>query len=675
MKNTVFFILIFLVPVLVFSQSEKQIDSLLVALAKNNGYAAQIATLNNICLEYKKNNTSKLKLYNQQILTLSQKNNYKLGFGLYYLNCSRIHLADNDGKKALEFSEKATSIFKKIKNVGKYLDAILEMSRDFIILSEIEKSKLVLKQNLKLVLQYKNNDIIVDYYKLLGANCTYQDSTAKSLFYYKKALPFLSQKKTETKSNFFQKISDQYSALNQNEKSLVYIDLSIESKETNYRFLVEAKKALILNNLKRYDEALNLSLKNYKSIINYKMTNVWQYNLILYNISNANYNLKNYNSAIQYINKAIDKKNTIPEYKIECFIILSNIYYLENKKNEARYYSNKALIFHDSLYANFGNFELFSNVSKIEEDAGNYKKALYFYQKQVNFTSKRNAQINNENNLLLQTDFDVTLKDYNIKTLQEEKAMKTIENLKQKNYIMLFGGLFLVALLSIFFFLRNNKTIKKKNKEIENEKSLTQKSLIEKEILLKEIHHRVKNNLQLVMSVLKIQGRDTNMNVKDFVKVSLARIRSMALIHENLYQTENSDKVDFKEYIENLTHAIATSHDAKEVQLKLEMISTLLDIQIAIPIGLIINELLSNAYKHAFEQKEQGVVLVKFIENKDYFQLIISDNGMGIHNSIKNEKSLGLELVKLLITQIKATLHVENLNGTTFTIQFQNHSV
>jgi two-component system, sensor histidine kinase PdtaS len=675
MKNTVFFILIFLVPFLAFSQSEKQIDSLLIVLAKSKEYTKQISILNNICLEYKKNNTAKLKLYNQQILILSQKHNYELGFGLYYLNCSRIHLADNDGIKALEFSKKATAVFRENKNVSKYLDAILEMSKDYITLSEVEKSKLVLKQNLKLVLQHKNNDIIVDYYRLLGANCTYQDSTAKSLFYYKKALPFLSQKKTETKSNFFQKISDQYSALNQNEKSLVYIDLSIESKETNYRFLVEAKKALILNKLGRSKEALTISLKNYQAIASYKMSTRWQYNLILYNIANAYYLSGKNDLAIQYIKKVIDTKNTIPEYKIECFIILSNINFNLNKKKEARFYSNKAMIFHDSLYSKFENFELYSNISKIEEDLGNYKKALYFYRKQVDFTRRRNDQINNENNLLLQTDFDVALKDYNIKALQEEKAMKTIENLKQKNYIMLFGGLFVVALLSILFFIRNNKIIKKKNKEIENEKLLTQKSLNEKKILLKEIHHRVKNNLQLVMSVLKIQGRDTNMNVKDFVKVSLARIRSMSLIHENLYQTENSDKVDFKEYIENLTHAIAISHNVKQVQLKLEVISTLLDIQIAIPLGLIINELLSNAYKHAFEQKEQGVVLVKFIENKDYFELIISDNGLGINNTIKNEKSLGLELVKLLITQINATSQVENLNGTTFTIQFQNHTV
>lgn len=674
MKNIVLFIFIFFNYTVVFSQNEKQVDSLLVVLDNNKNYKEKINTLNKICLEYYKNNKSELEIYNQKILVLSKKYNYKIGFGLYFLNCSRIFLANSNGQESLKLSRKAVAIFSKNKDTGNYLIAIKEMARDYMQLNETKKIDSLLKNNLNLALKHKDNEIIIDFYRLLGDNFAYQDSIAKSLIYYKKAIPFLSQKKDASKSRFFQRISDQYLALMQNKRALIYIDFSVESREKNYQFLVEAKKALILNELGRYKEALDLSLNNYQSILKYKMSSEWQYNLILYNIVNAYYKLKKYNLAMPYINMVIDKTNTIPEYKIECFVILSNIKFNLKDKKAARYYSEKALAFHDSLYMPFENFELFSNISKIEEDAGNYKKALDFYRKQVNYNRKRSIQINNEKNLVLQTDFDVTLKDYKIKALQEEKAKKTIENLKQKNYIMLFGGLLILALLSVTFFIKNNKTIKKKNIEIEAEKLLTQKSLTEKEILLKEIHHRVKNNMQLVISLLKIQSLDgKELTIDDFVSVSEARINSMLLIHENLYQNEALDKICFKEYLNNLKESIIISQKStKNIQLEVFVHEVCFDIQTAIPIGLIINELVNNAYKHAFTNKISGTISISLKENKDKFTLSVSDNGIGFAHKQEQQNGLGLELVRLLVSQIKGNLQIDTSAGTSYTIQFIN---
>ncbi len=674
MKNITVAIFIFLTHTIVFSQNERQIDSLLVELGNHQSFVAQINTLNNICLEYDKNNVTKLALYNQKILELARKHNYEIGFGLYYLNFSGINLYNERYNVALEFSKKAAAIFIKNKDINNYLIAVKEISKDYIALSDNQKSKLIINQNLKLALNHKNNDIIVDFYRLLGDIYGYQDSIAKSLIYYKKVLPFLSEDKSLAKSHFFQKVSDQYTNLNQNDKAITYIDLSIENRETNYQFLVQAKKALILNRLSRHNRALGLSLENYKSILKYKMTSEWQYNLILYNIANAYYNLKKYKLAIQYIDKVIDSKNTIPEYKIECFVILSNIYFQVNKKKEARFYSEKALIFHDSLYKKFENFELYSNISKIEEDAGNFEKALYFYQKQVNYTSKKNAQINNENNLLLQTDFDVTLKDYNIKTLEEQKKIKTIENKKQKELITFIGILLSIALVSVFFYVKTNKTIKNKNKVIENEKIRTQKSLVEKEILLKEIHHRVKNNMQMVISLLKIQSLDAKeLTVEDFISVSEARINSMVLVHENLYQSQNLSKVDFKEYMNNLITSIISSYQGfKKIELRIDVNEIYFDVQTAIPIGLIINELVNNAYKHAFKNREKGLILIQLVQNDDKYMLMVCDDGLGITDHQINDKGLGLELVKLLVSQIKGVSQIDNSNGTRFTMQFQN---
>ena len=342
------------------------------------------------------------------------------------------------------------------------------------------------------------------------------------------------------------------------------------------------------------------------------MTSEWQNNLILYNIANAYYHLKKYDLAIPFLNKVIDKKNAIKEYKIECFVILSNINLFFNKPKEAEFYSYKALIFHDSLYKKYGNSELYDNVAKISEVTEDYKKAIFFYKKQIDFSNKENNQINNENNLLLQTDFDVTIKDYDIKVLQEQKIIKTIENKKQKDFIAFIGVLLIIALSSVFFYVKTNKTIKKKNIEIENEKTQTLKSLTEKEILLKEVHHRVKNNMQMVISLLKIQSLDLKeLSVEDFVNISEARINAMVLVHENLYQSDDLEKVDFKEYLNNLTQYIKSSYQGyKNIALQIKVNNIFFDVQTAIPIGLIINELVNNAYKHAFTNKDNGLISI-----------------------------------------------------------------
>lgn len=674
MKHVIFYILIFGIFSSGFSQNEKQVDSLLVVLGYNRNYITQIKTLNFICLEYVKNNRAKLNTYNQKILFLAKKYNYEIGYGYYYLNQSRLQLINAENKEALKLSQKAATIFSKNKNPGNYLIAIEEIAKDYIALNYSQKSKLVLNQNLKLALNNKNNDIIVNFYRLLGDNYGYQDSIAKSLIHYKKATPYLSQKKTEAKSRFFQRISDQYTKLNQNNKALFYIDLAIENREINYQFLAEAKKALILNKLDRFVEALDLSLKNYQSILDFKMTSEWQNNLILYNIANAYFNLKKYNLAIPFLNKVIDKKNAIQEYKIECFVILSNINLIFNKPKEAEFYSYKALSFHDSLYKQHGNSELYDNISKISEVTGDYKKSIFYYKKQVDFSNKENNQINNENNLLLQTDFDVTIKDYNIKVLKEQKKNKTIENKNQKELLTFIGVLLIIALSSVFFYIKTNKTIKKKNIEIENEKIQTLKSLTEKEILLKEVHHRVKNNMQMVISLLKIQSLDAKeLTVEDFIKVSEARINSMVLVHENLYKSDNLSKVDFKEYLNNLTTSIINSYQGfKKIELKIDVNNIYFDVQTAIPIGLIINELVNNAYKHAFMNKEKGLIMIQLIQKKDKYILMVFDDGLGITNQQINNKGLGLELVKLLVSQIKGVSQIDNSNGTCFKMRFQN---
>ncbi len=206
-------------------------------------------------------------------------------------------------------------------------------------------------------------------------------------------------------------------------------------------------------------------------------------------------------------------------------------------------------------------------------------------------------------------------------------------------------------------------------------------SLKEKEMLLKEIHHRVKNNLQVVSSMLKIQSEySQDKKTVDMFQESQNRVRSIALIHEMLYQSKNLSKIDFSEYIQPITTNLMRTYGVDPIRIKLNINvkNVFMDLDRAIPCGLIINELFSNVLKHAFPEGRQGEVLIDlFQETSQEFTLLIKDNGVGlpVGMDFKNTDSLGLQLVNALVDQLGGTIMFEDRVGTTFRITFHNREI
>lgn len=206
-----------------------------------------------------------------------------------------------------------------------------------------------------------------------------------------------------------------------------------------------------------------------------------------------------------------------------------------------------------------------------------------------------------------------------------------------------------------------------------------QASLKEKEILLKEIHHRVKNNLQIISSLLKLQSSYIeDEQALTMFKDSQNRIRSMALIHEKLYQAKDLSKIDFSEYIHDLTHTLMRSYSAhsQAVRLNVDIRNIRLSIDTAIPCGLIINELVSNAFKHAFPSSQpEGEISIKLHSISDgKFILSVRDNGVGFppHLDFQNTETLGLELVCTLTAQLEGEIQLFRDQGTEFIITFSD---
>jgi two-component sensor histidine kinase/CheY-like chemotaxis protein len=207
-------------------------------------------------------------------------------------------------------------------------------------------------------------------------------------------------------------------------------------------------------------------------------------------------------------------------------------------------------------------------------------------------------------------------------------------------------------------------------------KNQLQEALDEKEMILKEIHHRVKNNLMIISNLLELQSyyiKDkADLNV---FKDSKTRADSMALIHEKLYKSTDLKSIDFEEYIHSLALCIFDTYNIapNRIKLVINVEDIMLDINTAIPLGLIINELLTNSLKYAFPEDKNGIITIIFSKTDDIFTLIIKDDGIGLKPSIdfKKTESLGLELVNNLTRQIDGNVELDNDNGTEFRISFK----
>ena len=221
----------------------------------------------------------------------------------------------------------------------------------------------------------------------------------------------------------------------------------------------------------------------------------------------------------------------------------------------------------------------------------------------------------------------------------------------------------------------NQKLLKEVTERISAEEKLTH-SLEEKDLLLKEVHHRVKNNMQIISSILNLQaGYIQDKVTKSMFQESQDRIKSMALIHENLYRNKDLSLINFKDYVVSLVNNLYRSYeiDNNIIKLNLDIDEIFFNLDIAIPCGLIINEILSNALKYAFIGFNEGFVSVKLSSSFDEFTLIVGDNGIGINKKIdlNNAESLGLQLITTLVDQIDGTLELENNTGTKYIIKFK----
>ncbi len=223
-----------------------------------------------------------------------------------------------------------------------------------------------------------------------------------------------------------------------------------------------------------------------------------------------------------------------------------------------------------------------------------------------------------------------------------------------------------------------NEELKKEVAQRKLAQEQINESLKEKIVLLREVHHRVKNNLQIVSSLLNLQaGYISDKKVQEVFKESQARVRSMALIHEKLYQSRDLDKINFSDYIDSLINELLNSYRSQlnRINIRCEAEQIFLEIDQSILCGLIINELISNSIKHAFKGRDRGEVVVKLLNEDDSYRIIVQDNGIGFPDNIdiENADTLGLQLVTSLTSQMRGNLEIRSENGAIVSITLKDN--
>jgi two-component sensor histidine kinase len=407
-------------------------------------------------------------------------------------------------------------------------------------------------------------------------------------------------------------------------------------------------------------------------------------------------------STIQYAKQAIpyaQKFNNDRDLN-DAYFLIGACYSYQNKKREAIEYYEKLIPYFKKLRDYEMAFFHYNNVSKIYLDLKEPLNALknsdsaYRYYHKVPFSQKQIYPLQrskifhfmNKNDSAyhyLQIAFNDSQelsnrqKDESTKKLEEQyqsdKKEETIRN--KNNLIALIIGFLSVILIASVLIVNKNRQINTQNKIIRNQVIDLKKTLEQKQVLLSELQHRVKNNLQYVISILEIQKESIeHNNLEDLIKSNQNRIHSIALLHKKLNVSESVNDIDLKRYITDLSELVKDSYDNKLKNVSMFITCTIetFPISKALPLGLIIVELVSNSMKHAFKNQKNGIINIEITHDENLKKncLHYIDNGEGFDFVNVETKGLGVEIMKGLIDQLNGKLNTYLKKGFELKIYF-----
>lgn len=683
-----------------------KIDSLETVLNEVSG-KKRIAVLNELSSRYRRVNPEISYDCATQAYELAKKKNDKKGKAEALNNIGHYFRKICDFDKALKNFQQALNIYRNLKadrnianiydNIGHIywfkgdspnaLDYYKRSLGIFIALEDIRRQSL----------SYNN---LGSVYFRLGMYDESMDNFLKSLSIREKINDPMIHSTLNNLGNIYMRLSDYEKALEMYQRSLEYkqdtqlalnnignIYLELNDYDRALRYLSEALK---INEDNKDEKRIAASLNNIAIVYEKE--------------GKIDHALYNYQKALELKKKVGDSYGYANTSKN-----LGDLFLTKQDYKQVEFYLQESLEIAKKIKARDIIKDVYNLMSQYYYDINDYKNAYLYNNYYTNIKDTLFNEETSEKIAQYRTNFTIekTLREKEL--LVKDNQIFKLQLEKNKFWgITLFLLVLLLIMIAILLFYnidkkkRLNKLLAETNEELEDKVALRTSELVEtnenlrqeievrketgsklksslneKDVMLKEINHRVKNNLQLISSILSIQSRFSisEESIKLFTDTR-NRIISMSLVQEQLYLSDNLALVDFNNYVRLLINNIYGVYNinASRIKLLININNIHLNINTAIPCGLLINEIITNAIKHGFADNKKGEIKINMEKDEnDYFHLEISNNGMELSTSIdyKNSESTGMELIRVLIIQLSAEVELIKENGILYKLKFK----
>lgn len=510
----------------------------------------------------------------------------------------------------------------------------------------------------------------------IGMLYSYEGNIKKALKYYLVSLKideFLNDE--ETIGSSLNNIAYIYEQQGDTANAMLYYQKAQHYFQKQNDFNSEAAVLINIGSIARKQGETKKSLTYFQKSLNYysKLPNELGMASALLNIGVAYFDLKQLDSSLIYIEKSLNfyQKNNRTSGITIALVNLGKIHLEKKEFEKTILVGEKAL----QLAKENGNLYNIQNaaqlLSKAYQQKQNYKEALVMHQLFINSRDSIENKETQRSTIQQQLAYDYEKKELMARA-ENEKKLAIAQNEKQKQRTVTWVvsiGLFVSLFLGLFALNRWRITQKQKIQIEEKNKKIN--------LLLGEIHHRVKNNLQVVSSLLSLQERNIkDETAKTAISEGKERVKSMGLIHKMLYQNDNYTGIEMNPFVHELADGLISTFDLNKVDLNVSIETIKMDVDTAIPLGLILNELIMNSLKYAFNEIDNPALNIKLFEQNQQMILEFSDNGKGKAEDLKNSThSFGMKLIQSLTRQLNGNMSIVNENGLKITITFASYKL
>lgn len=603
-------------------------------------------------------------------LALAQKTNYKQGIALAYSNMGRNLQSLGDLEKARNLLTQSLQILKEAgleRETGDVYSRLGVINRR---LSDFKASLQYFDEGIAVAAKYRMDPLLAILYMNKANSLNESARFDEAIQLHLESIRIKEKLKDERGLiQSYNNVANVYTASGQPEMALTYLrKITSMSNPTQNKTSSAYAYNNLGNNFSQTHQADSAEYYFKKAIDVFKETNEQPgLGLVYNNLGNFYIDEERYEEGLTYLKQSLTiRKKGNSKYEVAS--TLNNIGAALTKLKRHKEAEDYLLQSLELVKGNGSSLEtgVYKRLSEHYKATGDYEEA---YNYQSKYVSRKDTLLDeNEamNMVKAQSDYEIEKRESALALEKKEKEIKSLE-LVNRNKTIWFLGAGLLLLVSVLILYIRSYQQKKQTAVLLTEKNNRIETLV------RELHHRVKNNLQVVSGLLSLQSNRLEEGVaKEAMEEGRNRINAMSMIHQRLYMDNDLAAVDITDYLQNLSLSLAASfgYNAQHIKTNIKLPAQVMNIDLAIPIGLIVNELVTNAFKHAFQDTYQPAVTISLEQKKDLLELRVADNGKGNTNgqAAQSATSFGMKLVRTLVAQVNGELSVDQTVGTAYTI-------